>query len=236
MKLVKPLGLIIATSLMVTACAGTDRTYGAAPGIEIAQLDSLPEPDRMQTYTLGAQEKLEIIVAGAEPLSGSYLTDAQGNLDFPLLGKVAVGGLDPSDAAQLIANGLRDQYLRDPQVRIIPAALPTNTISIGGQVAQPGSYPASDRLTLLRAVNLAGGLGEYAKLDDVLIMRTVEGQRYIGVYNIGAIQRGNYDDPLIYPDDIVMVGDSPARRRVDTIIGLSGLLSSSAVILNQVLQ
>jgi polysaccharide export outer membrane protein len=180
---------------------------------------------------------LNISVSGVEELSGSFLTDGEGNLTYPLVGKLPVAGRTPDEAAQLIADSLRGPYVRDPQVRVIPRDLPEMSISIGGEVEKPGTYPATGRLTLLRAINSAGGLGDYAKYDDVLIMRTVDGQNYIGLYNIGAIQRGNYPDPELYADDIVMVGDSPARRRLDNIISIGlPLLSSTAVILNQVLR
>lgn len=220
-------------ALVLGGCATTDRTYGAAPEVEIADLDSLPEPDMIEFYTLGPQEKVEIAVVGAESLSGTFLTDRNGNIDYPLLGVVAVGGLSPDDAARMIEDGLRGDYLLNPQVRLIPAELPGSTISVGGQVNRPGTYEVPGKLTLLRAVNQAGGLDEYAKDDDVLVMRTVDGQSYIGLYNLGAIQRGNYADPAVYPNDIVMLGDSPGRRRIDRIIGtLAPILSTSAVILN----
>lgn len=220
-------------ALALGGCASTDRTYGAAPEVEVADLTSLPEPEMIEFYTLGPQEKVEIAVIGAESLSGTFLTDRNGNIDYPLLGVVAVGGLSPDEAARMIADGLRGRYLRDPQVRLIPSELPGSTISVGGQVNRPGTYEVPGKLTLLRAVNQAGGLGEYAQDDDVLVMRTIDGQSYIGLYNLGAIQRGNYADPAVYPNDIVMVGDSPGRRRIDRIVGtLAPILSTSAVILN----
>ena len=86
----------------------------------------------------------------------------------------------------------------------------------------------------MRVVNQAGGLAEYAKLDDVLVLRTVNGQRYIGAFNIQAIQRGNYVDPTVYPNDIIIVGDSPNRRRLDGILQFAPLLSTSAILIDRI--
>nr|WP_298931669.1 polysaccharide biosynthesis/export family protein [uncultured Erythrobacter sp.] len=234
MNFIKTHLLIFVSALMLSGCATTDRTYGAAPEVEIADLTELPEPTVSRMYRLGPQEVVTIAVVGAESLSGTFLTDAQGNIEYPLLGLVPVAGMSPGEASRMIADGLRGDFLRNPQVRVIPKELPSTSISVGGEVEQPGNYPVLANVTLLRAVNQAGGLGEYAKHDDVLVMRTVNGQSYIGVYNIGAIQRGNYDDPRLYPDDIVMVGDSPGRRRLDRIVALvAPVISSTAVILNQ---
>jgi polysaccharide export outer membrane protein len=83
-------------------------------------------------------------------------------------------------------------------------------------------------------VNTAGGLSEFAKSDDVLVLRSVGDVTYIGVYNIEAIRRGNYPDPQIYADDIITVGDSPGRRRLQTILQLVPLLSTSAILVDRI--
>lgn len=223
----------LAAAIALSGCA-TDRTYGAAPGIEIAELEELPAPRIENLYVIGPQETLEIEVVGAERLSGTYLTDGQGRISFPLLGLLELEGLAPNEAADLIVNSLQGNYLLNPQVRVIPSEIPPRTVSVGGQVIKPGEYPVPGRQSLLRVINQAGGLAEYADLADVLVLRTVAGQRYIGAYNIEAIQRGNYADPTVYPNDIVVVGDSPARRRLDNILSFAPLLSTSAILIDRI--
>ncbi|WP_128891517.1 polysaccharide biosynthesis/export family protein [Erythrobacter sp. HKB08] len=221
-----------ALATVLTGCA-KDRSFGMSPDIEVAQLTELPAPAGVTAYTVGSQERIEVTVLDAERLSGTYLTDAEGYIAFPLVGDLYVGGKTPNQVAQMIADRLRGEYIVNPQVRVRPAELPVPSVSIGGEVEQPGTYPAATSQSLIRAINNAGGLAEYAKSDDVLIMRVVEGQRYIGVYNIEGIQRGNYADPLIYPGDIVTVGDSPSRRTLDTILQFIPLLSTSAILIDR---
>jgi polysaccharide export outer membrane protein len=202
--------------------------------VEVAKLEELPAPRGDISYFVGPQEKLEIEVVGATSLSGTYLTDIDGKLAFPLIGIVELDGRTPSEASELIAERLRGRYLLDPQVRVIPEEFPVPSISVGGQVKKPGSYPAAGRQTLLRVVNQAEGLTQYAKQDEVLILRTVDKQRYIGVYSIRAIERGNYPDPQLFPNDVVMVGDSVQRRRLEAILQiLPPLLTSSAILIAQ---
>ncbi len=219
--------------LTLSGCA-TNRAFGEAPGIEIASLEELPAPRIENLYVIGAQEELEIEVVGAERLSGTFLTDGDGRISFPLIGLLNLWGLAPNEAAELIAEVLRGSYLLDPQVRVIPSEIPPPTVSVGGQVDAPGEYPVRGRQSLLRVVNQAGGLAEYAQLDDVLILRTVGGQRYIGAYNIQAIQRGNYEDPTVYPNDVIVVGDSPSRRRLANILRFAPLLSTSAILIDRI--
>ena len=232
MKAIK--AVMASMALVAVAGCATDRTYGTAPGIEIADLDELPAPRIENLYLIGPQEVFEIEVVGSERLSGTYLTDGDGRISFPLVGLLNISGMSPNDAAELIANSLRGAYLRNPEVRVIPANIPPRTVSVGGEVEKPGEYPVLTKQSLLRVVNQAGGLADYAALDDVLILRTVDGQRYIGAYNIKAIQRGNYEDPTVYPNDIVFVGDSPARRRLDTILSFAPLLSTSAILIDRI--
>lgn len=222
--------VLIVAAAMVTGCA-VDRTIGAAPDIQVTALEELPAPKGEVSYAIGPQEKLGIDVVGAPSLSGTFLTDIDGSLAFPLIGIVNLAGKTPSEASRLIAGRLRERYVLDPQVRVIPEEFPVPSISIGGQVKKPGNYPAVSRPTLLRAVNQAEGVTDYARAEDVLIFRTVDGQSYIGVYNIAAIGRGNYPDPVLYPNDIILVGDSPERRRLETFLRLLPGFTTAAVIL-----
>ena len=224
--------IILACMGLVAACA-TNRSFGTSPDIEITDLAELPPPSGEIFYTVGPQEKIEIQVVGSEELSGIYLTDEKGNVAFPLLGELETGGKSPTEAANIIAEGLRGRYVIDPLVRFVPEDFPPPSISVGGQVKKPGFYPAIGKPTLLRAVNQAEGLTEFAEVDDVLVIRKVDGLTYIGLYNIKAIQRGNYPDPILYPNDIVTVGDSPARRRLQSIVAFVPILSTAAIIIDR---
>lgn len=223
---------LLLLAVWLSACA-VDRTYGVDPAIEITNLEALPEPRGEIYYSIGPQEALDIYIVGADDLSGKFLTNEDGHIIFPYVGLVETGGKSPNEASALIATQLEGRVVLDPQVRVIPEEFPEPSISVGGQVKLPGSYPAIGRPTLLRVVNQAQGLNEYAKKDDVLIMRYVDGQRYIGLYNLQGIERGNYPDPRLYPNDIVMVGDSPNRRRIDNILQFAPILTSSVILIDR---
>lgn len=225
--------LVVWLAIGLGACASVDRTYGSSPDIEVTALETLPEPRGDFMYQIGPQEVLQIDVIGSELLSGKFLTDEFGRVQFPLLGYVEIGGKSPTKAAAMIADGLRGGYVNNPQVRIVPEEFPVPTISVGGQVKQAGSYPAMGSQTLIRMINAAGGMDEFAKEDDVLVFRTVDGENYIGLYNMEAIQRGNYDDPRLFPNDIVMVGDSAGRRRLEQFLQFVPLVTAASVIIDR---
>ncbi|MGB7373471.1 polysaccharide biosynthesis/export family protein [Pontixanthobacter sp.] len=230
----KSLFILFCTCFALVACVST-QPYGSEPTIEVADLDALPAPTGLTEHIIGTQETLEIVVSESELLSGTYITDGSGYISYPLVGDLYLQGKTTRQAAKIIADRLRGDYVIDPQVRVQATSLGAPSISVGGQVSKPGSYPAVSSPTLLRAVNNAGGLADYAKKDDVLVIREVDGRRYIGAYNIQAIQRGNYTDPRLYPGDIVTVGDSVARRNLETVLGFIPLLSTSVVLVDRVL-
>ena len=109
----------------------------------------------------------------------------------------------------------------------------SQVVTVDGQVVEPGLYPVTNQMTLLRAVASARGLTEFAKEEDVVILRTVDGQRLAGLYNIGAIRRGLYADPEIYANDLIVVGDSPQRRLFRDFIGVAPLLAAPVIAILQ---
>ena len=66
----------------------------------------------------------------------------------------------------------------------------SQVITVDGQVTEPGLYPVVGRMTLMRAVATAKGLSEFAKLNDVVVFRTVKGQKLAALYDLHAIRRG----------------------------------------------
>jgi polysaccharide export outer membrane protein len=83
----------------------------------------------------------------------------------------------------------------------------------------------------MRAVALAGGVSEYAKLEDVVVFRDVGDQKYVGIYNLEGIRRGNYADPEIFPNDVIVVGDSVARRQFKDILQVVPALLSPLILI-----
>ena len=84
-------------------------------------------------------------------------------------------------------------------------------------------------MTLMRAIASAKGLAEFARQEDIVILRTVNGRRMAGLYNIAAIRNGAYDDPPIYANDVIVVGDSPQRRLFRDLVSLSPLLAAPLI-------
>jgi polysaccharide export outer membrane protein len=234
--------LILTLSLSLAACAGTPRigTKDGVAAVQVAQTGELPVPTRAdmfeqnRPYLIGPFDKLTIDVFGIDNLSRKEVqADAGGRFSFPLAGIVEAGGKTPAEVERLIADRLRTNYVRDPQVTVNLRETVSQVVTVDGQVASPGLYPVVGRMTLMRAVSTAKGVTEFAKLDDVVVFRTVNGQRYAALYNLKAIRRGVYADPEIFANDVVVVGDSPARRLFRDMLTILPVLTTPLILLLQ---
>jgi polysaccharide export outer membrane protein len=197
---------------------------------------NLPEPERgdliaqNRPYLIGPFDKLSIDVFGIEELSRKeYQTDAGGRISFPLAGVVDAAGHTPAELETILEERLRGRFVRDPQVTVNLKETVSQVITVDGEVKEPGLYPVIGRMTLMRAVATAKGTTEFAQLQNVVVFRTVGGQKMAGLYNLKAIRRGNYDDPEVFANDVVVVGDSSARRLFKDVVQIVPAIATPLV-------
>jgi polysaccharide export outer membrane protein len=229
---------ILATTLSGCAYGPNGGRVGEAGQVQVLANTSLPEPSAMDTvaesrpYFVGPQDELIIDVFDIESLKEREIhVDGAGRIALPLAGTMVAAGLTPEQLSALIAERLRANFVRDPRVSVNVKKAVSQIVTVDGDVIEPGRYPVIGDTTLLDAVASAKGASKYAKLDDVIILRTVNGNRYAGVYNVAAIRRGNYPDPHVYANDEVIVGDSPARRRLEDFMTILPALTSPLIYL-----
>jgi len=229
---------VVLGAFALGACSTTP--IGGAPGIEVRQ-GELPPPTAADLYGksdfagIRPFDTLVIDVFGIQELSQRKIrVDGNGEIGFPLIGNVPVSGLSTSEVSRLIESKLEGEYVRDPQVTTNLEASENSTFTVYGQVRQPGVFPIVGEGTLLKAVATARGLAEYGDSSEVIVFRTVGGERLATLYNIKAISRGAYNDPRIYPNDTIVVGDDKARRLFDDVVGVATILVTPlTIVLNR---
>lgn len=231
----------LTAALIVAGCATPDQSPVASADLVVMNETSLPPPNAGdlpgagRSSTIGPLDRLSITVFNVPELSlESVQVDAGGHIALPLLGTVAVAGSSPGEIAERIAQGLRGRYVRDPQVIVNVLDARSNVFAIEGEVREPGNYPVLGEMSLLRAIASAKGTTEFALLDNVVVFRTVGNQRMAALYNLQSIRRGIYQDPQIYSSDVIVVGNSHARRVFrDVLQAAPALLSPLVVLLNR---
>lgn len=227
--------ILAVVTLALGGCAKSEPLRSTANLTVVEDATGLPAPVRQdliapdRTSLIGPLDLIEVRVFNVPDLSGEMQVDAGGRISLPLIGTMDAGGQTAEELSQAIEAALRGRYVRNPDVTVNIKSSVSQVVTIDGQVKEPGLYPVTNQMTLLRAVASAKGLTEFAKQEDVVILRTVEGQRMAALYNVAAIRRGVYEDPALYANDVIVVGDSPQRRLFRDIIALSPLIASPLV-------
>lgn len=229
----------IPAALLLASCGGR-QPLQTTPNLTVVEGETrLPAPIRGDLVAedrlalIGPLDTIQVIVFGVPELSRELQVDASGRIAMPLIGTLDAGGKTAAELASDIEASLSGRYVRNPNVTVNIQTSVSQVVTVDGQVVEPGLYPVTNQMTLLRAVASARGLTEFAKEDDVVILRTVEGQRMAALYSIDAIRRGQYDDPSLYANDVVVVGDSPQRRLFRDFLGLAPLLAGPVIAILQ---
>ena len=225
----------LTAACLLAGCGGRPQLTSTQT-LQVMDGNALPAPTgndlvgETRPYLIGPFDRLSVDVYGVPDLSKQVQTDAAGMIQLPLVGQIKASNQTSAELADAIEQKLT-RFVRNPDVSVNVTESVSQVLTVEGQVAQPGLYPVVGKMSLIRAVALAKGTTEFAKLDDVVIFRTVGGQRMAALYNLKAIRTGVYDDPEVFANDVVVVGDSPGRRLFKDILATTPLLVSPIVAL-----
>ncbi len=195
-----------------------------------AQAVTLPAavpPGSSQTdYRIGMGDKLSVRVFQVPDLSFETLVvDTSGNIQMPLIGAVQSAGLTAGELSTEIGRLLASRYLRDPQVTVTVSEAASQKITVDGAVTRPGVYEMRGSTTLLQAVAMAEGPSRIADLSKVAVFRTIEGQRSVALFDLGAIRQGRADDPAVLGNDVIVVDTSRLSVALREVVGAVPMLS-----------
>lgn len=156
-----------------------------------AQITPIPNSSTLTIQSvnqLKSGDRLRIVVTGFPDFSGEQIIFADGTLQLPLVGTIAIAGLTPAEAVNIITESLLP-YIRRPQVGLSVLNIRPPRISITGEVVRPGprllnppttlqtnnnpSQTAEDFQTLSFALVQAGGITPNADLRNIIIRRMV---------------------------------------------------------------
>jgi polysaccharide export outer membrane protein len=229
---------VVAAALLVSACATPP--VGQDPQVTVVNTPELPAPasDVLSASRLGGGlapgDVVTMKIYGTDDFNSDAQVSADGTLEFPFTGPIQAAGMTIPQLREAIAARLSPRYIRDPQVILTTQAGPARQITVGGQVNKPGFVSTDSAPTLLRAVVGAGGTTEFAKRNEAIIIRQVGPDRYLGLYDLAAIERGNYPDPKVYPGDIVMIGENRFWFIVSRALNISQVVTAPIIAIDRV--
>jgi polysaccharide biosynthesis/export protein len=214
--------------------SATDQATGAAKPPAVAPANQLPLVTLGKDYRVGPNDLIDVEVFEMDNLKRTVRVNAAGAVSLPLIGQVVVGGLTSQEIEQRIAARYSEKYLQNPQVSVFIREFTTERITIEGAIAHPGIFPLAGKLTLLRALAMAGGFGPIANTSEVVLYRTNDkNERESAVYDVEKIRAGKAEDPPIHGDDLIVVQrdsvrvllkDSMFRDIIDSVNPFSAIM------------
>jgi len=238
-KCMRKLCIALTVAVALSGCAGHQPLTSTERLTVVEGSKVLPPPDRSDLTAadrpalIGPLDTIQVDVFNVPDLNREMQVDASGRIAMPLAGTIDARGKTAEELANTIETALRSRYVRNPDVTVNIKSSVSQVVTIDGQVVEPGLYPVTNQMTLMRVIASAKGLSEFARQDDVVILRTVNNQRMAGLYNVAAIRQGSYDDPPVFANDVIVVGDSPQRRLFRDFVSISPILAAPLIAIVQ---
>ena len=154
----------------------------------------------------------------------NYLVDNNGEIDFPVIGKLKIGGLTRDELISLLKEKLDPDYIKNPNINV---RLANYKVSILGDVRLPGSYTIpNERITILEAIALAGDLNISGKRQNILVIREEEGKKV--QYKVDLLSKELFVSPVYYlqQNDVIYVEPNYARIQSASSNSNTGLFIS----------
>ena len=128
-----------------------------------------PELAAPFNLTVATQSNAALSYTTTQPVLQQYLVDNDGNINFPVLGELHVGGLTKKATEQMIVEKLKPYITETP---IVTVRMVNYKISVIGEVARPGTFTISnEKVNILEALAMAGDMTVYGLRDDVKLIR-----------------------------------------------------------------
>ncbi len=173
-------------------------------------------------------------IGGAMELQ-SYLVDSDGNIEFPVLGTVHVAGF----TRQELVKKMKEEISRYVQNPIVNIKIINFQVTVLGEVNQPGTFTVPDeRISLSKALGLAGDLSIYGRRDNVLIIRETGDKEQYAYVDLTDSDLLNSPFYYLHQNDVVIVEPNQAQlqgasynRNASVYISIASVLVSLIVLI-----
>ena len=203
------------------------------PVVNPMKLVTISSFDKLRIYIMSTDEKTSAILnskeqADAENVNG-FVVDETGNISYPFVGKIQVGGLTLLEAGNAISDAL-SSIMTKPEVLV---SLLNSKITVVGEVGAQGSFTIDkDFISIFESIALGGGLTQYADRKNVIILRN-ENSKLIH-YTIDLTNSKITTSSLYYvlPNDIIIVEPLRTKAWSSVIATFSTVLSTLSAVLS----
>ncbi|WP_221258899.1 polysaccharide biosynthesis/export family protein [Flavobacterium okayamense] len=220
--------LLLALSLVVFSCASSDKMLYLQNNISTeskTNYNTVIKPDDVLMIVVSSENpevaepynlKSVVLQSNSEEAiqtqrTQTYIVDIEGYIEFPILGKVKIGGLNKQEAIEYLKSLLKD-HVKDA---VINMRILNFEVTVLGEVNRPGTFEiSSERITILEALGKAGDLTIYGKRKNVLLIRDENGVK--STHRLDLTKSDIVNSPYYYlaQNDVVYV--EPNKTRINS--------------------
>ena len=168
----------------------------------------------------------------SQPMLQSYLVDNDGNIQFPIIGRIHVGGLTKAEAERMIEEKIKP-YMSEAEKPIVTVRIPGYQISVIGEVQRPGTFNVSrEKITILEALAQAGDLTIWGQRTNVqLIREDATGKKTVHFFDLTDANIINSPYYYLQQNDVVYVTPNKVKAQNSNIGSMTTLWFSATSIL-----
>lgn len=209
------------------------------PDDQIAIMVNSKDPELAQMFNLPlVAYQMNDKLVGQNRVLG-YLVDKNGQINFPQLGTIKVGGMTRNEITEYIKNQIIEKgYFNDP---VVTVQFLNFKVSVMGEVARPGTIEVpSDRITIFDALSAAGDLTIYGKRENVKVIREINGKKTVSEVDLRNADILDSQFYYLQQNDVVYVEPNKAKagqreinqnRSVGTWASIGSVLVSIATLI-----
>ncbi|MBL1264880.1 polysaccharide biosynthesis/export family protein [Methylomicrobium sp. RS1] len=143
------------------------------------------------SYRLNPGDRLEITVWEEEKLKQEIVVLPDGTISFPLVRQHVTAAGKTTDELVGTLRSLLGQFIADAEINVRLLSAEGNKIYVTGEVSHPGSFVMTSPTNIMQALSMAGGLTEFAKKNDILVLRReANGQTRSLPFEYGDVEDG----------------------------------------------
>ena len=182
-----------------------EHSPAAAPAAPAAA-PSTVSVDTPGDYVIGPEDVLGIVFWRDRDLSADVIVRPDGRVSLPLLNDIDVAGLTPDQVREKITEQAK-RYVDEPTATVVVRQINSRKVFITGNVERPGTFPLLRNTSVLQLIALAGGLKEFAKAGDIVVVRNDDGRQLTFPFNYDDMKnRKNLTQNIaLKPGDTVIV-------------------------------
>ena len=189
----------VVVSLSAGSIRAQDRPTSYAPVVP-------PNTAVPKGFLIGPEDVLAVHFWRDQEMSGDVTVRPDGMITLPLVGDIRAAGLT-TEVLRGEIEKVASRLLTEPNVTVAVKEINSRKVFITGEVGKPGPYPLSGPRTVMQLIAVAGGLLEYADKDNIVVLRSIDGQQKSYKFRYSDVSRGKGLEQNIelQPGDTVVV-------------------------------